>query len=1073
MPHTVIRASAGAGKTYELTSRYIDLLRQGHPAAGILATTFTRKAAGEILGRLLSRLAHAASDAGGAAALATDLEDPTLSTRRCGELLADVCRSLHSVSICTIDSFFARMARCFHHELDVPLAATVIGEGDAAAVQLRAAAIDAMLADADLPVLLDLMQRLCHDSAQRGVTNFIDRQVSGLYDLYRQAPEAALWSKLTVPRGLDAAAFDEVLAVLRRLHDDAEANWGKALAKALAGAIGAIEHRDWQAFLSKGLGGALAQGKDTFSRKPIPAELAEALAPFLACADADLIGEAARRTEALHDLLHRFDSHYANLRQLHRVLLFSDLPHKLAQTLPTLGDDALAEVYYRLDTRVAHLMLDEFQDTSNQQWQILRPFAEEITAHADGSRSFFCVGDTKQAIYGWRGGCAELFDQLQGDLHLPGEAIRRRHISYRSAQVVLDAVNQVFVNIDQSPVLAAHADVAAQWRQRFEPHEAHFQKAGYVELITSPGDDPDAAGDSEPDHADGDDDGPSAADLRSNHVHFSANHIAQLAHDFPGRSIGVLVGTNALVARLIEILQQEHALAVSGEGGSPVTDDPAVAAVLAALTLADHPGNTAAAFHVLNSPLGRVVGLEHAAAAHVADVALSIRAALLARGYGPVLGGWAQQLAGDCKRRSVIRLTQLVELADRYDPDLSLRPGDFVNFARHTPVEEPTPAPVRVMTVHKAKGLEFDIVVLPDLTRKLGRLGDRAVYIEREQPTAPISAVYAGANQFVRGRSPQLQRAHDQELARRLNDDLSALYVAMTRARHALHMIVPPLQPKKDGSARSIGICYAAILRNALGRDDEQLDSPQSLYEHGDPAWARPTVPPDVAEPAPPVPAEASWAPPAALADLPTGPKRSWPRLSPSAAASAERVAAADLLELTPAWATVRGVVIHAWFEQVEWSKTPLCADDALLAIGRRNAPLATDNWLQRQLEDFGRMLLDPQVVAALSPPTGAPGERLDLWRERPFALRLGAHLVTGRFDRVVVVRGAAGRALRAELIDFKTDRVDAESLQEVVAEYGPQIDTYRRALGAMLGLAESAVTGNLLFVQSGRCVAV
>ena len=201
MPHAVIRASAGAGKTYELTSRYVDLLRQGHHPGAILATTFTRKAAGEILGRLLSRLADAAQDVDAAAALASDLDDATLSPARCGQLLAMVCRSLHAVSICTIDSFFSRVARCFHHELDVPLEARLVGQDDAAALQLRAAAIDAMLTEADLPVLLELMQRLYHDAAQRRVTDFVDEHVRTLCDVYQQAPEAAIWSALSAPRG--------------------------------------------------------------------------------------------------------------------------------------------------------------------------------------------------------------------------------------------------------------------------------------------------------------------------------------------------------------------------------------------------------------------------------------------------------------------------------------------------------------------------------------------------------------------------------------------------------------------------------------------------------------------------------------------------------------------------------------------------------------------------------------------------------------------------------------------------------------------------------------------------------
>lgn len=142
-PHTLIRASAGAGKTYKLTERYINLLSLGAEPQRILATTFTRKAAGEILDRLLTRL--------------SDEADQNAASR---DMLVRVCRNLHLVTICTLDSFFSQVAHVFHHELDLPPQANMVGDGDAAAVRLRRRAIDAMLSDTDLPLLLDLVQRL-------------------------------------------------------------------------------------------------------------------------------------------------------------------------------------------------------------------------------------------------------------------------------------------------------------------------------------------------------------------------------------------------------------------------------------------------------------------------------------------------------------------------------------------------------------------------------------------------------------------------------------------------------------------------------------------------------------------------------------------------------------------------------------------------------------------------------------------------------------------------------------------------------------------------------------------------
>ena len=61
------------------------------------------------------------------------------------------------------------------------------------------------------------------------------------------------------------------------------------------------------------------------------------------------------------------------------------------------------DIWFRLDGRISHLLLDEFQDTSLMQWKVLRPLAEEIVSDSSGERTFFCVGDVKQSIYGLAG----------------------------------------------------------------------------------------------------------------------------------------------------------------------------------------------------------------------------------------------------------------------------------------------------------------------------------------------------------------------------------------------------------------------------------------------------------------------------------------------------------------------------------------------------------------------------------------------------------------------------------------------------------------------------------------------
>ena len=82
-------------------------------------------------------------------------------------------------------------------------------------------------------------------------------------------------------------------------------------------------------------------------------------------------------------------------------ITFSDLPILLSNS----GDELeRLNRNYRLDRKYEHWMLDEFQDTSPSQWQVIEPLLEEVLYDSEDSRMFFCVGDQKQAIYGWRGG---------------------------------------------------------------------------------------------------------------------------------------------------------------------------------------------------------------------------------------------------------------------------------------------------------------------------------------------------------------------------------------------------------------------------------------------------------------------------------------------------------------------------------------------------------------------------------------------------------------------------------------------------------------------------------------------
>ena len=140
--HTVIRASAGAGKTWRLGNRYIGLLAAGVAPENIVAATFSRKAAGEILERILTRLARASLSAEAGARLAAELGQPGLTAESAGELLCSLARSLHRLRVCTLDSLFGDVARGFGPELGLPPGWEMAEDDDAHRLQVLTEALE-------------------------------------------------------------------------------------------------------------------------------------------------------------------------------------------------------------------------------------------------------------------------------------------------------------------------------------------------------------------------------------------------------------------------------------------------------------------------------------------------------------------------------------------------------------------------------------------------------------------------------------------------------------------------------------------------------------------------------------------------------------------------------------------------------------------------------------------------------------------------------------------------------------------------------------------------------------------
>ncbi len=1043
-PNLVIRASAGTGKTYQLALRFIGLLAAGARPDEILATTFTRKAAGEILDRVLFWLARAAADDGERTKLAAAIGDKSLSSQRCRELLTTTLRRLHALRVGTLDSYFLQVATSFGQELGLPPGWSICDEQ--ADALLRDEAIELLLSRGKLSDLLTLVHALTKGAATRSVSRLARDTVTSLLELYRETtPEA--WQKITVCKGLEPDEQEELLAAIALLPLD-----GKQMEKARAADVERFRASDWEAFIGTGLASKVLSGESVYYKKPLPPELIKLYERLLKHVESILVGQVARQTEATHDLLVRFAEHYHALQLDERALRFSDVTFRLADATAAMEPERLA---FRMDGGVRHLLFDEFQDTSPVQWRVLKPLAQRLTS---GGGSFFCVGDAKQAIYGWRGGVAEIFDALDGQLQsLTGDTLAQ---SYRSSQPVIDAVNVVFQHLATHPNLDKQTEPVARWQQAFPAHStARSDLAGHVTLSVAP----------------------QATEEEQSVLTFqhTAERVSECLASVPRASIGILVRTNTAVARLIYELKV-RGIQASEEGGNPLIDSPAVELILSLLKLADHPGDRVARFHVAKSPLGESMGLRDYLDNTVASrLGQKIRRQLLDDGYGPTVFAFARQLAPSCDERDRSRLQQLVELAYEYRSASTLRTSDFLRLVETKRIADPQAADVRVMTIHQAKGLEFDVVFLPELEHRLVGQPDRFV-AGRPGPTESVNVVCRHADKTVRQFFPtELQKLFDDDMCLEVSEGLCVLYVAMTRAVHALHMIIAPAK----ASEKSLPKTYSGFLRATLAAGKPAVGS-ALLYEHGDPQWGQ-AFRREGKTPVPLVPTSTS---PASIQLAPAAKERErgWERLSPSGLEGGARVAGASLLQAKSSVAFGIGTLFHAWLAEVAWLDDGLPDDEKLqrIAVWLRGHNSFSSAQLAGHIARFREQLTAKSITEVLSrrfyDSPAKLGLKMNSWpaagveivahRERSFALQQDQKLLTGSMDRLVIIR-SGGKAIAADVLDYKTDDIDAgdkRALAEKVAFYQPQLDAYRGAAGELLQIDPKQIGGRIVFLNCG-----
>ncbi|NCB55633.1 MAG: RecB-like helicase, partial [Epsilonproteobacteria bacterium] len=402
---------------FALSVRYLSLLFMGANPQKIVALTFTNKSAAEMKTRIFETLKHLESK--------DELEAIATQTGKSKEvLLAEKERVMQTllqadIKISTLDSFFSLILR--HFALHVGL------QPDFTVGQKR--------------LEVELVERFIQGCKRHNLYNALiafslneDKKLGDLFSLLNTLYQKK--SELDVST-LEEGSFPSLkpcLDILERIraHFEQSGLSVRGLATFKAQTLGELLSKK---YLERDDFGYWDYKKYTNEQvDALLMELKHALNAHVNAKEAYFLGQLGK-------LFAVYDASLKALMSEYGELAFDDVTNLLYTLLhQEISKDFL---YFRLDGAIEHLLIDEFQDTSIVQYQILLPIIEEIRA-GQGVKEFktlFFVGDVKQSIYRFRGGAKELFGYAKKSLHLDINAL---DTNYRSNELVVDFVNELF-----------------------------------------------------------------------------------------------------------------------------------------------------------------------------------------------------------------------------------------------------------------------------------------------------------------------------------------------------------------------------------------------------------------------------------------------------------------------------------------------------------------------------------------------------------------------------------------------------------------------------------------------------
>ncbi|MNQ27557.1 ATP-dependent helicase/nuclease subunit A [compost metagenome] len=857
---SIYDASAGSGKTYALVKEYLKIILvapKNDAYRNILAITFTNKAVHEMKSRIVGSLSEFAKDEPSEKAqdlmrdLAIDTELSIIQIKtKSQQIIKHIIHNYAAFDISTIDKFTHKVIRAFAHDLNLPMTFEVTLDTE----NLLIEAVDAIIAQAgedetltkllvDFTMektdddkswdisreILETGRLVLNENNRSEITHFQDKTIAEFVEIKKKLAEAC-----QVLEKESIVFADEALLLIDRNGIDTKSfsagHFPKHLLSIQEGKFNP-KNKTYHEFDDIKIN---KTAKDRAIIENIIPDLLQFLDKVYKTFEKINFYKAFLKNITPLSLLNTVSNELAKIQEEQNILSISEfnaIIHREIQNQPA------PFIYERLGERYRHFFIDEFQDTSEMQWQNLIPLIDNALSGQDDfgvKGTLMIVGDPKQSIYRWRGGKAEQFIELSKDqnpFNNPDKKLEHLDKNYRSYSQIIEFNNDFFK-------LLSNEFVHLDYKDLYENHsyqKTNDKTGGYVNISFIP----------KTETVEEEEEVLGKADL---YVLATLNTIHKvLQQGFQYKDIVILTRKRDQGIAIANYLTEQRIPLLSSET-LMIQNATEVRLIIHLLKyLKNNADLEAKAYflHYIGEYIQDKLPVHDFIAQGMAlfqesefenwlisfDVLLSfqnIRKKSLYEAVEIIISKFLNPNIGNAYVQYFLDI--VLERDVRNQAGIS----DFLSFWDKNAEKFSIPSPegnnaVRIMTIHKSKGLEFPVVVFPFAEEDYNRKPKDKLWLNAEEQDLGLPKVLIDNSSAVEGFGEEAAEVYNQKKQEELLDNINVLYVALTRAEEQLY-VISNMNLSSKGEVPKNNMC--AFFINYL-EDKGLFDENRLEYEFG------------------------------------------------------------------------------------------------------------------------------------------------------------------------------------------------------------------------------------------------